>query len=126
MIRYLLAVMIAVLLIALFFSYARGAWLALFTGIAAGWLIKKRLLLAAYILAIIALAGSLFWIKAGDRYLQYAHDYRTTIFHQDFREHLRATYEFKDVSTAERFYRWIAGVRMIKEDPLTGFGPSCF
>jgi O-antigen ligase len=26
----------------------------------------------------------------------------------------------------ERFYRWIAGVRMVEEKPLIGFGPSSF
>ncbi|MBK5269860.1 MAG: O-antigen ligase family protein, partial [Bacteroidia bacterium] len=40
--------------------------------------------------------------------------------------HLIATYQLKDVSTAERFYRWVAGVRMIKDNPLTGFGPNTF
>jgi O-antigen ligase len=125
-IRRMLVIIMGVLLIALFFSYARGAWLALITGIAAYWLIKKRLMLSAYILTIIITTASVYWIKSSDHYLEYAHDYRTTIFHQNFREHLRATYEFKDVSTAERFYRWIAGVRMIKDDPLTGFGPNTF
>ena len=37
-----------------------------------------------------------------------------------------ATYAGKDVSTAERFYRWVAGVRMVGDRPLTGFGPSSF
>ena len=83
-------------------------------------------MLVAYVSIIVIVTASLFWIKAEDRYLQYAHDYRTTIFHQDFREHLQATYQFKDVSTAERFYRWIAGVRMIKDNALTGYGPNTF
>lgn len=125
-IKNLLIIVIAGLVIALFFSYARGAWLALLMGIVAYQLIRKRMIVMAYVLSIIIIVISLFWVKANDRYLEYAHDYRTTIFHQDFREHLRATYEFKDVSTAERFYRWIAGVRMIKEAPLTGFGPNTF
>ncbi|MEN9497938.1 MAG: hypothetical protein RL750_837, partial [Bacteroidota bacterium] len=56
----------------------------------------------------------------------YAPDYRTTIFHSDFSDHWQATYQGKDVSSVERFYRWIAGVRMIEERPLTGFGPASF
>jgi O-antigen ligase len=32
----------------------------------------------------------------------------------------------KDLSTAERSYRWIAGVRMIKDSWMTGFGPGSF
>ncbi|MBL7741761.1 MAG: O-antigen ligase family protein [Chitinophagaceae bacterium] len=124
--RYLLLTGMIVLLVALFFSYARGAWLALITGTLAYWLIRKKWMISAYITAIVIGIASLFWIRSNDRYLQYAHDYRSTVFHENFREHLRATYEFKDVSTAERFYRWIAGVRMIKDDPLTGFGPATF
>jgi len=114
------------LLAALFFSYARGAWLALFTGICAWWLIKRKLLLKAYIASVIIAFGLFFWIQQEKKYLQYAHDFNSTIYHENFSEHLRATYQLKDVSTAERFYRWIAGVRMIDEKPLTGFGPGTF
>jgi O-antigen ligase len=32
----------------------------------------------------------------------------------------------EDISTVERFYRWVAGINMIEEKPLTGFGPSTF
>lgn len=124
--RLLIGAALSVVLIALFFSYARGAWLALLAGMFAYWLIQRRLLIYAYVIALIVVITSLFWLKSGDRYLQYAHDYKTTIFHKDFNEHLVATYKLKDVSTAERFYRWIAGVRMIKDNWLTGYGPNTF
>lgn len=124
--KLLIGFVIFIALTALFFSYARGAWLALIVGLLAYWLIKKRLLLYSYIAAIIITVGFLFWIKSNDYYLQYANDYKTTIFHKNFSEHLVATYRLKDVSTAERFYRWIAGVRMIKDNPLTGYGPNTF
>ena len=125
-IKLLLIGAIIVALVALFFSYARGAWLALVAGAAAYWLLKKRLLFYSYIAAILLTISLLFWIKGNDRYLQYAPDYKTTIFHKDFSEHLISTYKLKDVSTAERFYRWIAGVRMIKDKWLTGYGPNTF
>jgi O-antigen ligase len=124
--RALIRIAIIILLAALFFSYARGAWLALALGIVAVWLIKRKLLFGLYIITIIVAIGSVFWLKSGDRYLRFAHDYKTTIFHEKFKEHLVATYQLKDVSTAERFYRWIAGVRMIKDKWLTGFGPGTF
>ena len=125
-VRSLITVAIVMALVALFFSYARGAWLALLAGVAAYWLIKKRLLLLCYIATIVITVGFVFWMKHNDRYLQYAHDYKTTIFHKNFSEHLVATYKLKDVSTEERFYRWIAGIRMIKDNWLTGFGPNTF
>ncbi|HET7896038.1 MAG TPA: O-antigen ligase family protein, partial [Flavisolibacter sp.] len=61
-----------------------------------------------------------------DNYLRFAPHHDVTIFHTNFGEHLTATVEGKDVSTAERFYRWIAGVRMSGERWPTGFGPTTF
>lgn len=124
--RFLISALIVIAVTALFFSYSRGAWLALLVGCCAYWLIKKRLLVYSYIAAIIISVISLFWIKNNDNYLRYAPDFKTTIFHKDFGEHLIATYKLKDVSTEERFYRWIAGVRMIKDNWLTGYGPNTF
>ncbi len=88
---------IILLFIALFLSYARGAWLALLMGAFAYWLIKKRSLLTLYIVGILITVLAIFWIKSSDRYLEFAHDHDTTVFHEDFREHLVATYKLKDV-----------------------------
>ncbi len=124
--KILVGLAVIILLVALFFSYARGAWLALVAGIIAYWLIKKKYLLTVFITAFMLIIVSIFWLKNNDHYLRLAHDYKTTIFHKEFKEHLIATYRLKDVSTAERFYRWIAGVRMIKDNWLTGYGPNTF
>jgi len=124
--RILTGFAIIIVLIAMAFSYSRGAWVALLAGVCAYWLIKKRLLFCAFIAAIIFLLVSVFWLKNNDRYLRYSNDFKTTIFHKNFAEHLVATYKLKDVSTAERFYRWVAGVRMIKDNWLTGYGPNTF
>ncbi|MBL7731491.1 MAG: O-antigen ligase family protein [Chitinophagaceae bacterium] len=124
--RRLFSLVLIFLLAALFFSYSRGAWLALFTGLATYWLIKKHKLLIAYIAVAVSTILLFCWISSGDRYLKYAHEYKTTIFHTNFSEHLVATYTLKDVSTAERFYRWTAAIRMIKENPVTGTGPNTF
>jgi O-antigen ligase len=126
MLKSLAAITLIILLLALFLSYARGAWLALFTGIGAAWLIRRKAIVMAYAVAFALLLVALFWLKNDDKYLEYAHDYRTTIWHENFQEHLSATYELKDASTAERFYRWIAGVRMVKDNWLTGYGPNSF
>ena len=84
------------------------------------------MLVTGFVISVVIGITALFWLKQNDRYLQYAHDFRTTIFHKNFNEHLIATYRLKDVSTAERFYRWVAGARMIKDNPVTGFGPGSF
>jgi O-antigen ligase len=124
--RYLLGCLIFLSVVATYFSYARGAWLALITGAIAYWLIRRSYLVRGYVLAFIVVFAGLVWLIRDNKYLHYAHDYNTTIFHEDFKEHLVATYKMKDVSTAERFYRWIAGVRMVKYEWQKGFGPNTF
>jgi len=124
--RFLVFGMTVVILAALFFSFARGAWMALFVGLISYWLIKRQTLLLTFIISLIIILISIFWLSRNDRYLNYANDYRATVFHTNFEEHLVATYKLKDVSTAERFYRWIAGARMIKDNWLTGYGPNTF
>ena len=32
----------------------------------------------------------------------------------------------EDISTMERVYRWVAGVEMVKDKPIFGFGPGTF
>ncbi|MGH2552974.1 MAG: O-antigen ligase family protein [Chitinophagaceae bacterium] len=124
--RFFTGAIIIVFFFALAFSYARGAWLALLVGLLTYWLIKNRLLIFSFIVSILILLGSFFWLKRNDNYLRFSNDFKTTIFHKNFAEHLVATYKLKDISTAERFYRWIAGVRMIKDNWMTGYGPNTF
>jgi O-antigen ligase len=124
--RTIWLILIAIFLFALYFSYSRGAWLALGTGITAYWLVKKKLLVSSFFISILVIISAFVWLRSNDNYLRFAPNYNKTIFHQDFEQHIRATYQLKDISTAERFYRWVAGVKMIKENALTGFGPNSF
>ncbi|MDE3254165.1 MAG: O-antigen ligase family protein, partial [Bacteroidota bacterium] len=110
----------------LFFAYSRGAWIALLAGLATVGLMRFRWIKASILLALSAILISTAWLAADENFMRFAPDHDHTIFHTDFREHLLSTVEMTDVSTAERFYRWIAGVRMLAEKPITGFGPNSF
>lgn len=89
-------------------------------------LLRRRWLLKAYILSLVVCLGLAAWLASGERYLQFAPNYRQTVFHEDFRAHLVATYQGTDLSTAERYYRWVAGVRMSSDHLATGSGPNTF
>jgi O-antigen ligase len=125
-IRVLMILLLMTTLVALYFSYSRGAWLALITGIITYWLLRRRLLLFGFFAFISLAIGTVIWLKTNERYIKFSNDYKSTIFHSDFSEHLVATYQLKDMSNAERVYRWVAGVRMLPDSWKTGFGPSTF
>lgn len=124
--RLFISGLMAIVLLALFLSFARGAWLALVVGAVSYLLISIRKLFVVFVGSIILIIAAVFWLKSNDRYLEYSHNFRTTIFHKNFKQHLRATYQLKDVSTAERFNRWIAGVRMVGDRGELGYGPGTF
>ncbi len=107
-------------------SYSRGAWAALVLGIMAGLIIHYKRMRLLLIMIVILFIGSVSWLSINDNYLQFSPDYQHTIFHSDFSEHLQATVTLKDVSNAERFYRWVAAANMIAAKPITGFGPNNF
>jgi O-antigen ligase len=117
---------IIVFLIALLFAYSRGAWLCLITGLITWIAVKYRLLLTLIFTALLITAASLFWLMQNDNYLKFAPDFNTTTQHTELNEHLEATYTLKDMSTMERFYRWIAGFKMLNEEKIHGFGPNSF
>jgi len=127
--RWLRAFLILALIVclgALYFSYARGAWLALIVCVAGYWMIRRRLLVYAYAFFILASTAAVGWLVTNDNYLRFSNDFNSTVFHTNFSEHLAATYSFQDASTAERFYRWVAGGRMVEDSWKTGLGPSTF
>lgn len=109
-----------------FFAYSRGAWIALLAGMAIVPVIRRRKLGILIAIAGISILTTTAWLVTDENYIRFSPEHDQTIFHTDFGEHMRATVQLKDVSTAERFYRWIAGVRMLAEKPITGFGPNSF
>lgn len=125
-IQRLLYLSLAIVGAALYLSYSRGAWLAAVIGGSGFWLIKKGWLFKTFIAFVLFVSASFIWLCYQNNYLKFAPNHNATIFHLDFREHLAATYQGKDVSTAERFYRWAAGANMASDNWLTGFGPTTF
>jgi O-antigen ligase len=110
----------------LVFAYSRGAWLALIICAIIVFIIKRKLMLQTILAAIVFVIASVWWLATDNNYLRFKPDYNQTIFHPDIKEHLNATVQMKDLSNAERFYRWVAGARMVAEEPIIGFGPNNF
>lgn len=109
-----------------YFAYSRGAWIALLVGMAIIPVVRRRKMGMLVTIAGIIILTTTTWLVTDENYIRFSPEHDQTIFHTDFSEHMLATVQLKDVSTAERFYRWIAGIKMLAEKPVTGFGPNSF
>lgn len=115
----------AILFFALLFAYTRAAYIALAMAAGAYWVIRfglVRWVLAGATVAILFVFG---YLVRNNKFMDYAPTERT-IAHADFNDIVAATYKLEDVSTMERYYRWVAGVRMANEDLLFGYGAGNF
>ena len=123
-----LAVIIGLLLSLLvaYFSYTRGAWVAIASIIILYAVVQLRLMKLFVIAGVIGVVVLSVYFIHDNTYLDYAPNYETTIYHEDLSDHLNSTFELEDMSTMERFHRWIAAIRMTKEHPIVGVGPSNF
>lgn len=117
---------ILLLLSAIYLTYTRAAQICIILSVLAFFVIRWRQARAALILATAGLVLGLAYLVSHNNYLDLAPDYTKAIEHKKFDNLVEATTKMEDISTVERFYRWIAGFNMIAEKPLTGFGPATF
>ncbi len=124
--RLLKYVGIIILLAAIYLTYTRAAQLSVVIAILA--LIMLRMQLSKYAIGLAIIGGIILvtFLCTDNRYLDFAPDFEKTIVHKKFDNLVEATTKMQDISTVERFYRWIAGFYMIAEKPLVGYGPSTF
>lgn len=124
--RFLLLFMVGFILTAIYFSFTRAAIGSVLIGIVAYFIIYFRLTILSFIASSIGVALLLLFMSHNNRFMEYAPQYEKTITHKQFDNLLEATAKGEDISTMERVYRWVAGVQMVAEKPLTGYGPSNF
>jgi O-antigen ligase len=124
--RQLLLLSRPLYLVAIWFSYTRSSWAAIAGCLACYFIIQFKLLQWVFATLMTGVLILIIYFSINDRYLDYAPNYKTTIYHGTLGAHLTATYEMEDLSSAERVYRWIAGLQMWQDRPITGFGPATF
>lgn len=117
---------LAIMAAGLVLSFSRGAWLALAFSLVVVYFVRKRMLQWLIIALSVAVIGGSAWLLHENRYLSFRPLYERTIYHESFNDHMEATYNMQDLSTMERFYRWIAAVNMAKEHWIIGTGPNSF
>ncbi len=124
--RWFINISLVILLVAIQLSYTRTAYVTLFMAIGAYFIIRLKLVRLVLLASVVALIVGFGYMAKNNTYLQFAPDYERTVTHVRFDNLVAATVEMKDISTMERFYRWIAGLQMAKDKLLTGYGPGNF
>ncbi|MBK7426174.1 MAG: O-antigen ligase family protein [Saprospiraceae bacterium] len=114
------------LILGIYLSFTRAAYFALIAAVGFAWIVKYKLTKLVYFSAIGAGCLLILFLIQKNRYLELAPNYERTISHNNFEDLINATYQFQDISTMERLYRWVAAFRMIEEKPLMGYGPGSF
>jgi len=114
------------LLIAIYFSYTRAAQASVLLAIAFYFVLRWRLVKIGIGVTLICMTMLVMHLSTDNGYLDYAPEFSKTVAHKKFDNLVEATTKMQDISTVERFYRWIAGAYMIAEKPILGFGPSTF
>jgi O-antigen ligase len=114
------------LLICIYFTYTRGVWLALLALPFFIYIIHSGKVLTIYLSILLVILGLGIYLAKDSKYLAYAPNYDTTIYHSNLDDHLKATLAGEDMSTMERFHRWIAAIKSVPQYGLFGSGPNTF
>ncbi len=124
--RFLILLAILFFLPVIYLTYARAAMVAVVFAACVGIAIRMRLanlIMPAFFALLILVIG---YMVNNNRYIDFRPNYERTYMHGNFTSHMLATFRGQDMSSMERLYRWIAAVRMSKEEPVTGYGPNSF
>lgn len=124
--RNALIIINILILAGIYFSYTRAAILSVFIAIASYIVLKLRLTTISFVFAILGGLIGLGYMIQENTYLDYAPNFENTVSHRNFDNLIDATAKGEDISTMERVYRWVAGVHMIAERPIFGYGPNNF
>lgn len=117
---------VCILVMAVYLAYSRAAWAAVFFALGAVVMVRFKLMHWAMLAFYAVLLSGVLYLSTNNRFLNYKPKFEKTIMHETLEDHIMATLQGTDISSAERYFRWIAAVRMSTERPITGVGPNNF
>lgn len=123
--RRLIDMSIIIITFGIITAFTRAAYVALLMIPAVYVVIRLKLTRIALVLSSFLIFSMLIFLTTKNKFLELVPT-TETVSHTEFGEIVYATSELKDVSTMERYYRWIAGFQMVLEKPILGFGPGNF
>ena len=124
--RRLLSLSMVLYVAAIYLSYTRTSYIAVALLLPAYFVIRYKLMKVVIAGAALGILITSVYLFSNNTYLDYAPNFRETIIHDEFGQHLSSTFEGKDISSMERVYRWVAAIHMFQDHPWFGFGPGNF
>jgi O-antigen ligase len=125
LIQAILLVLIAINLIALYFSYTRAAWLSIIAALFV-WLLIHFKIKFSLILGVVATIGVFVffsWTSIEQSMSKNKSEHTT----EDFGKRLESAANVTtDASNLERINRWSCAIAMFQERPIVGFGPGTY
>jgi len=125
-VKWFLIISLLFLTVSVYLSFTRAAYLAIIASAGVYFIIRMRAMKYVLALSMVLTVVGIGFMAYQNNYLDYAPDYDKTISHTEFDDLITATYNLEDISLMERFYRWVGGFFMVKEQPIVGFGPGNF
>lgn len=124
--RGFLLIIIVFFLPVIYLTYARAAMLAVVFAYCVYIAIRLRLVNLVMPVFYGLMALILVYMIKDNKYIDFRPEFHQTYMHKTWTDHVIATFRGEDMSSMERLYRWIAGVRMSNDRPITGYGPNSF
>lgn len=113
-----------VLLLGLFLSYCRAAWISVIAMVAV-WAVMKLKIKFSWMAVAGVLLAALFYFSADDILYRMGRNSQDTS--GNLAEHVQSMSNIStDASNVERLNRWTAALSMIQERPVTGWGPGTY
>ncbi len=126
-VQWLISLLALVLfMIGVYYSYSRAAWVAVIFAGGAYFAIRFKMMHWVMFVFYGLVFTMVFWLARNSTYMSYKPKFEKTIMHESIEDHILATIQGTDISSAERYYRWIAALRMSKDNPVFGVGPNNF
>lgn len=113
-----------ILLLGLFLSYCRAAWLSVMAMLAV-WVVMKLKIKFSWLVLAGLLFGAFFFFYADDIVYRMGRNDQDTS--GNLTEHIQSMSNIStDASNVERLNRWTSAIGMIKERPVVGWGPGTY
>lgn len=124
--RLLLLLIIIFFIPAIYVAAARAAMIGIVFSLVVAYAVRRKLVQWILPLFFVFVSSIVIFMVQDNKYIDYRPNYKYTFTPRTFGDAITASFRGTDMSSMERFYRWIASARMSMDHPMVGVGPNNF